>query len=88
MAIAAQAHSALVAQRLKFVRIASELAAFHGALFRQQTGKRPDCGRLRCPPVTADQDPANRRIDRVQEQRELHALLADDSAKGVGQALY
>src|SRR5438067_6135706 len=62
--------------------VAAVEAALNRVVVGQQAGQRPDRGRFGGPPVAPDQDAPDRRIDRVQEERQLHPLLPHDRAEG------
>ena len=68
--------------------MASEVAALHHLLLRQEPREGPDGGRLAGAFLAADQNAADGRIDGVEHQRHLHLVLSDDRGEGVGVAVY
>ena len=77
-----EADATVAAEGLDVLRVAAEDTAFDHVLLGQQAGKGPDRGRLRGALLSTDQDAADGRVDGVEDQGELHALLTDDRCEG------
>ncbi len=73
---------------LGVVRVAPEMTAFHHLLVRKQTCQRSHRRGLAGAFLAADEHAPDRRVDGVENQRELHLILADDRGEGVGVAVY
>ena len=82
-----QPAAAVGAQGFHVGRVAAEVAAFDDVVLRQQPGQRAHGGRLAGPLFPSDEHPADGRDDGVENQRELHRLLADDRGEGIGMAV-
>ena len=76
-------HPALIAHHIGLARITPELAPLNDDLVGKQRRQGADRRRLGGAAVTADQDATDRGVDRVQDERELHVLLADDRGERV-----
>ena len=66
-------------------RVAVVAAADHRAHLRQQRGQRAHRGGLAGAAVTEHQHAADARVDRGDQDRELHLVLADDGGEGKDQ---
>ncbi len=77
-----ETNPALGAKGLAVVWIAPEMAAFDHVVLRQQPGKRPHGGRLASALLAADEHPADRGHDGVEDQGQLHRVLAHDRREG------
>ncbi len=75
------ARAALVAVGGRHVGIAAKVTVGHGADFRQQEGQGAGGRAFGRAALAADQHAADLRMDGIEDQRALHALLADDSGK-------
>ena len=75
---------AVGAQRLAVVGIAAEVAAFDDRVLGQQLRQRAHGGGLAGALLAADEHPADRRLYGVEDQRQLHRLLADDGSEREG----
>ena len=82
-----EAQAAVGAEGLLVLRVAAEVAALDHVLLREESRERADGGGLRGALLAADQHAADRGVDGVQDQGELHPLLADDRGEGEGIAL-
>src|SRR5690606_10338554 len=65
----------------RFIGIAPEAAIIDNFYTGKQRSQGTGGGRLGCPALAADQNPADARIDCVQYERSSHALLSDNSGK-------
>ena len=79
-----QARPAVGAQRILVGRVAAEVAALDDVMLRQQPRQRPNRRRLARPLFAPDQDATDCRHDGVEDERELHRLLADDRGERIG----
>jgi hypothetical protein len=70
------------------VRVARERAVGDDGDLRQQLGEPPDRGRLPRAARALDQDAADRRVDRVEQECLLEALLPDDRGEREVAELY
>ncbi len=70
--------AAVVAEGLAVVRIAAEVAALDDVVLGEQAGQGPHRGRLAGALLAPDEYPTDRRHDGVQDQGQLHRLLAHD----------
>ena len=59
-------------------RVAPVAAAGDDVDLREEAGQGPDGRRLRGAPLPADEDAADVRVDRVEDQRGLHRVLPDE----------
>src|SRR6266851_4953727 len=73
-----KANLALGAKRLLVVGVASEVAALDHVVLRKKAGKRPHRRRLAGALFAANQHAADRGHDGVQDQGQLHRVLAHD----------
>ena len=78
-----KAPAAVDAQGLAVGRIAAEMAALDHIVLGQQPGQGPDSRGFARPLLAPDQHAADRRDDGIEDQGELHRLLADDRREGV-----
>ena len=78
---------AVEAERFPIARAVAEAATRHHLLVGQQPSQGAHRGGLAGAFLAADQHPADGGVDRVQDQRRLHAVLADDGAEGIRVAL-
>ena len=69
---------AVGAERVTIVWIAAEVAALDDRVLGQQLRQRAHRGGLAGALLAADEHPADRGHDGVEDQRQLHRLLADD----------
>ena len=69
---------AVGAARVRGIGVAAETAALHHVHRRQQPGQPADQGRLGGALLAADQDPADRRGHRVEQQRQLEVVHPGD----------
>ena len=67
--------------------MAAEVASLDDLLLGQQPGERPHGRGLSGALLTADQYAADGGIDRVQDEGQLHLVLADDRGERVGVAV-
>src|SRR5438067_100603 len=79
-----RAPMAVDAEMIRLVRIAAEMAALDHQVLGQQAGQRAHRGRFACPLLPPYQNSADGGVDRVQDQRQLHLLLADDGRERIG----
>ena len=79
---AAQPVPAVDAEMLGLLRVAAEVTAHDHALLGQEAGQRTYGGRLPGPPFSPNEHAPHTGVDRVQAERELHALLTHDGAEG------
>ena len=75
------ARPALVAVGRRHVGVAAEVAVGHDLDFGQQEGQGAGRRALGRAALAADQHAADLRMDGVEDERSLHALLADDGGK-------
>jgi len=68
--------------------VTAEVAALDDLLVREEMRQRPHCGRLAGALLAPDQDAPDRGVNRVEHQRQLHVVLADDGGEGIGVAVY
>src|SRR5438309_7555626 len=79
---------AIGAEGLRRVRVASVGAVGNHRELRKQSSERAYRRRFPGALLAADQDAANRRMDSVQDERELHLVLADDRAERIDKPLH
>src|SRR5437879_4252338 len=85
---ARQAVLAIRAERLGRVRITTVEAVRDDGQLGQQTGEGSHRGRLARAFLTANEHAADRRVDRIQDESELHLVLADDGAERVDESFH
>src|SRR5712692_5017512 len=73
-----EAAPAFGAQRLADVGIAAEVAALDHQVLGQKPGQRPDGGRLASALLAPDEHAADRRHDGIEDEGQLHRVLAHD----------
>src|SRR6202022_257938 len=56
--------------------------------FREKAGERPHGRRLAGAFLASDEHAADRRVDRIQDERELHLVLTDDGAERVDESFH
>ncbi len=78
---ASTTRAALVAVGGRHVGIAAKVTVGHGADFGQQEGQGTGGGTFSRAALAADQHAADLRMDGIEDERALHALLADDCSK-------
>src|SRR6266851_1010248 len=77
-----EAAPAVGAQRLPVGGITAEMATLDHLVLGKEPGQCAHGGRLAGPLLAPDEDAADRRHDGVEDQRQLHRLLADDCCEG------
>ncbi|WP_395474904.1 hypothetical protein [Saccharopolyspora spinosa] len=70
------------ALRVRGLRIAPEAAVCDHVQRRQQRRQRTHHGRLRGALLASDEDPADARVNGVEQQRQPEVVVADDGGEG------
>jgi hypothetical protein len=76
-------NAAMRATRVRRLGIAPERTTHHDPLGRHECRQCPCCSALGRPFLAGDQDPADPRIDGVEQERRLERILTDESSEWI-----